>query len=113
MWLSSLFGNIASMRSLQLGIIMLCSLILTNCGDVTIQQLGTKNLQKRTKIRVFLVFVGCLGRRFGAQVGSERPSWLHLGRLGLDAGSLRVDLGSIFVFSYVQGVSRAYPHQIM
>ena len=52
MWLSSLFGNIASMRSFQLGIIMLCGLIFTNCGDVTIRQLGTKNLQNLQQITV-------------------------------------------------------------
>ena len=52
MWLSSLFGNIASMRSFQLGIIMLCGLIFNNCGDVTIHQLGTKNLQNLQQIAV-------------------------------------------------------------
>ena len=52
MWLSNLFGNIASMRSFQLGIIMLCGLLFTNCGDVTIRQLGTKNLQNLQQITV-------------------------------------------------------------
>ena len=52
MWLSSLFGNIASMRSFQLCVIMLCGLIFTNCGDVSIRQLGTKNLQNLQQIAV-------------------------------------------------------------
>ena len=52
MWLSSLFGNIASMRSFQLGIIMLCSLIFTSCSDVTIRTLGAKNLQNLQQITV-------------------------------------------------------------
>ena len=50
MWLSRLFGNIASMRSFQLGIIMLCSMTLTNCGNVTIGHLDTKNLQNLQQI---------------------------------------------------------------
>ena len=52
MWLSSLFGNIASMKSFQLGVIMLCGLVLTSCGDVTIRQLDTKNLQNLQQIAV-------------------------------------------------------------
>ena len=52
MSLSSLFGNIASMRLFRLGIIMLCGLILTNCSDITIRQLGTKNLQNLQQIAV-------------------------------------------------------------
>jgi hypothetical protein len=40
------------MRSFQLCIIMLCGLIFTNCGDVTIRQLGTKNLQNLQQVAV-------------------------------------------------------------
>ena len=52
MWLSSLFGNIASMRSFQLGIIILCGLIFNNCGGVTLHQLSAKNLQNLQQIAV-------------------------------------------------------------
>ena len=74
MWLSSLFGNIASMRSFQLGIIMLCGLILTNCGDVTIRQLGTKNLQNLQQIAV----KDASGRE-GQLYGRELRKLLHIG----------------------------------
>ena len=74
MWLSSLFGNIASTRSLRLGIIMLCSLILTNCGDVTIRQLGTKNLQNLQQIAV----QDASGRE-GQLYGRELRKLLHIG----------------------------------
>ena len=74
MWLSSLFENIASMRSLQLGIIMLCSLALTNCGDVTIGQLGTKNLQNLQKI-----VVKDVSGREGQLYGRELRKLLHIG----------------------------------
>ena len=57
---------------------------------------GTKNLKKRRKTGPFWLFLERLGTHFGAHVGSKRPSWLHLGRLGLDFLSLWVDLGSIF-----------------
>ena len=40
------------MRSFQLCIIILCGLLFTNCGDVTIRQLGTKNLQNLQQITV-------------------------------------------------------------
>ena len=52
MWLSSLFENRALIRSFRLGSIILCGLILTNCGDVTVHQLGTKNLQNLQQIAV-------------------------------------------------------------
>ena len=74
MWLSSLFGNIASTRSLRLGIIMLCSLILTNCGDVTIRQLGTKNLPNLQQIAV----KDASGRE-GQLYGRELRKLLHIG----------------------------------
>ena len=74
MWLSSLFGNIASTRSFQLGIIMLCSLILTNCSDITIRQLGTKNLQNLQQIAV----KDASGRE-GQLYGRELRKLLHIG----------------------------------
>ena len=52
--------------------------------------------EKRRKTGPFWLFLERLGRHFGAQVGSKRPSWLHLGRLGLDFWSLWGDFGSIF-----------------
>ena len=74
MWLSSLFGNIASMRSFQLGIIMLCGLIFTACGDVTIRQLGTKNLQNLQQITV----KDASGRE-GQLYSGELRKLLHVG----------------------------------
>ena len=74
MWLSSLFRNIASIKSFELGIIMLCSLILTNCGDVTIHQLGTKNLQNLQQIAV----KDASGRE-GQLYGRELRKLLHIG----------------------------------
>ena len=52
MWLSSLFGTIAALRSFRLGSVILCGLILTNCGDVTVRQLGSENLQNLQQIAV-------------------------------------------------------------
>jgi LPS-assembly lipoprotein len=74
MWLSSLFGNIASMRSLQLGFIMLYSLILTSCGDVTIRQLGNENLQNLQQI-----VVKDVSGREGQLYGRELRKLLHIG----------------------------------
>ena len=71
MWLSSLFGNIASIRSLQLGIIMLCSLILTNCGDLTVRQFGTNNLQQ--------IAVKDASGREGQLYARELRKLLHIG----------------------------------
>jgi hypothetical protein len=74
MWLSSLFGTIASMRSFRLGIIMLCGLILTNCGDVNIHQLDTRNLQNLQQIAVKEV-----SGREGQLYGRELRKLLHIG----------------------------------
>ena len=74
MWLSSLFENITSMRSLQLGIIILCGLILTNCGDVTIRHLGAENLQSLQQIAV----ENTAGRE-GQLYGYELRKLLHIG----------------------------------
>ena len=52
MWLSSLFGTIAALRSFRLGSVILCGLILTNCGDVTVRRLGSENLQNLQQIAV-------------------------------------------------------------
>ena len=52
MWLSSRFRNIAFKQVLRLGNIILCSLILTNCGDVTIRHLDAENLQNLQQIAV-------------------------------------------------------------
>ena len=79
MWLSSLFGNIASTRSFRLGIIMLCSLILTNCGDVTIRQLGAKNLQNLQQIAV-----NDASGREGQLYGRELRKLLHIGGKGVE-----------------------------
>ena len=74
MWLSSLFGNIASMRSFQLGIIVLCGLIFNNCGNITIHQLGTKNLQNLQQIAV----EDASGRE-GQLYSRELRKLLHIG----------------------------------
>ena len=73
MWLSSLFGTIASMRSFRLGSILFCGLILTNCGDVTIRQLGSKNLQNLQQIAV-----KDLSGREGQLYGRELRKLLHI-----------------------------------
>ncbi|MDB9891565.1 hypothetical protein OAD74_09345 [Alphaproteobacteria bacterium] len=62
------------MRSFQLGIIMLCGLIFTNCGDVTIRQLGTKNLQNQQQITV----KDASGRE-GQLYSRELRKLLHIG----------------------------------
>ena len=74
MWLSSLFENIASMRLLKLCIIMLCSVILTNCGDVTIRHLGAESLQNLQQIAV----KDASGRE-GQLYGRELRKLLHIG----------------------------------
>ena len=74
MWLSSLFGNIASTRSFRLGMIMLCSLVLTSCGDVTIRQLGNENLQNLQQI-----VVKDVSGREGQLYGRELRKLLHIG----------------------------------
>ena len=62
------------MRSFQLGIIMLCSLIFTSCSDVTFRQLGTKNLQNLQQIAV----KDASGRE-GQLYGRELRKLLHIG----------------------------------
>jgi hypothetical protein len=74
MWLFSLFEDITSMRAFRLGIVTLCGLILTNCGDVTIRQLGTENLQNLQKIAV-----KDESGREGQLYGRELRKLLHIG----------------------------------
>ena len=87
MWLSSLFGTIASMRSFRLGIILLCGVFLTNCGNVTIRQFGTENLQNLQQIAVNDAS-GREGRREGQLHGRELRKLLHIGGKGVENYSL-------------------------
>ena len=79
MWLSSRFGNIASYRSFRLGIIILCGLILTNCGTVTFRQLGTENLQNLQQITV-----QDMSGREGQLYGRELRKLLHINGKGVE-----------------------------
>ena len=101
MWLSSLFGNIVLTRSFQLGFIMLCSLILANCGDVTVRQLGNENLQNLQQI-----VVKDVSGREGQLYGRELRKLLHIGGKGVENYNL---ISSISVRSSsrlsVQGAS--------
>ena len=74
MWLYSRFRNIASKPVCRLGNIIICSLILTNCGDVTIRQLGTENLQNLQQVAVN----GVSGRE-GQLYSRELRKLLHIG----------------------------------
>ena len=74
MWSSSLFEQIASIRSFWLGMMILCSLALTNCGDVTIRQLGNKNVQSLQQIVVKNV-----SGREGQLYGRELRKLLRIG----------------------------------
>ena len=89
------------MKSFQLGIIMLCSLILINCSDVTIRQLGTKNLQNLQQIAV----INASGRE-GQLYGRELRKLLHISGKEVENYEL---ISSISVSSSstlsVQGVS--------
>ena len=79
MWLSSRFGTIASMRSFRLGIIILCGVFLTNCGDVTIRQLGSENLHNLQQIAV-----NDASGREGQLYGRELRKLLHIGGKGVE-----------------------------
>ena len=79
MWLSSLFENIASMRSFRLVRIILCGLILSNCGDSTVRQLGTENLQNLQQIAV-----NDVSGREGQLYGRELRKLLHIGGKGVE-----------------------------
>ena len=74
MWLSSRFRNIASKQVFRLGNIILCSLILTNCSDVTIRHLGAENLQNLQQVAV----KDTAGRE-GQLYGYELRKLLHIG----------------------------------
>ena len=71
------------MRSFQLGFIMLCSLILTNCSDVTIRQLGNENLQNLQKIGVKDV-----SEREGQLYSRELRKLLHIGGKAVESYDL-------------------------
>ena len=62
------------MRSFRLGSIILCGLIFAGCGDVTIRQLGTENLQNLQQITVKDV-----AGREGQLYGRELRKLLHIG----------------------------------
>jgi LPS-assembly lipoprotein len=109
MWLSSLFGTIISMQSFRLSIIMLCGLILTNCGDSTIRLLGTENLQNLQQIAVR----GASGRE-GQLYGRELRKLLHIGGKAVENYEL---ISSISVSSSstlsVEGASSTLKKMIM
>ena len=79
MWLSSRFGTMASMQSFRLGIIILCGVFLTNCGNVTIRQLGSENLHNLQQIAV-----NDASGREGQLYGRELRKLLHIGGKGLE-----------------------------
>ena len=83
MWLSSRFRNIASKQVLRLGNIFLCSLILSNCGDVTIRHLGAENLRNLQQIAV----KDTAGRE-GQLYGYELRKLLHIGGKAVENYSL-------------------------
>ena len=74
MWLSSRFGTLTSMPLFRLGIIILCGVFLTNCGDVTIRQLGSENLHNLQQIAV-----NDASGREGQLYGRELRKLLHIG----------------------------------
>ena len=83
MWLSSQFRSIASKQVFRLGNIILCSLILTNCGDVTIRHLGAENLRSLQQIAV----KDTAGRE-GQLYGYELRKLLHIGGKAVENYSL-------------------------
>ena len=62
------------MRSFRLASIILYGLILTNCGDVTLRQLGTENLQNLQQIAV-----NDASGREGQLYSRELRKLLHIG----------------------------------
>jgi len=79
MWLSSLFGNIVALWIFRLGSIILCGLVLISCGDVTVRQLGTENLQNLQQI-----VVNDASGREGQLYGRELRKLLHIGGKGVE-----------------------------
>jgi LPS-assembly lipoprotein len=67
------------MRSFQLVSIILFGLILTNCGDVTVRQLGTESLQEMKQIRV-----NDTSGREGQLYDRELRKFLHIGEKGVE-----------------------------
>ena len=74
MLLSSRFRNIASKQVFRLGNVILCSLILANCGDVSFRHLGAENLQSLHQISV-----NDTAGREGQLYGYELRKLLHIG----------------------------------
>jgi len=97
------------MRSFQLGIIMLCSLIFTNCGDVSIRQLGAKNLQNLQQIAVR----DASGRE-GQLYGRELRKLLHIGGKAFENYELisSISFSSASTLS-VQGISSSLKKMTM
>ena len=67
------------MRSFRLGSIILCGLILTNCGDVTVRQLGTENLQNLQQIAI-----NNASGREGQLYDRQLRKLLHIGGKGVE-----------------------------
>jgi LPS-assembly lipoprotein len=67
------------MRSFQLVSIILLGMILTNCGDVTVRQLGTESLQNLQQIRV-----NDTSGREGQLYDRELRKFLHIGEKGAE-----------------------------
>jgi LPS-assembly lipoprotein len=101
MWLSSLFGTIAALRSFRLGSVILCGLILTNCGDVTVRRLGSENLQNLQQIAV-----NDASGREGQLYDRELRKLLHIGGKGVENYNLisSISVGTSSTLS-VQGAS--------
>ena len=79
MWLSSRSGTIISMRPFRLGLTILFGVFLTNCGDVTIRQLGSENLHNLQQIAV-----NDASGREGQLYGSELRKLLHIDGKGVE-----------------------------
>ena len=109
MWLSSLFGNIVALWIFRLGSIILCGLVLISCGDVTVRQLGTENLQNLQQI-----VVNDASGREGQLYGRELRKLLHIGGKGVENYNL---ISSISVSASstlsVQGASSALKKMTM
>jgi LPS-assembly lipoprotein len=67
------------MQSFRLGSIILCGLILTNCGDITVRQLGTENLQNLQQIAV-----NNASGREGQLYDRQLRKLLHIGGKGVE-----------------------------
>ena len=79
MWLSSRSRTIISMRPFRLGLTILFGVFLTNCGDVTIRQLGSENLHDLQQIAV-----NDASGREGQLYGRDLRKLLHIGGKGVE-----------------------------